>query len=135
MPPGAFPVGRVEAVGSGVVSPTATSAEAATALVDQGARLAVVTDGAADVVAADESTVWRLSVPRVAAVNAVGSGDSFNAAMSLALMDGADIPTALVKGVAAGAANALTISAASLDPLVAAALEDDVAVNSTTRGG
>jgi tagatose 6-phosphate kinase len=77
--------------------------------------------------------VWRLSVPELQAVNPVGSGDSFNAALSLAFMDGADIPTALVKGVAAGSANALTKSAASLDPLIAAALEEEVQVTTIRR--
>jgi fructose-1-phosphate kinase PfkB-like protein len=85
------------------------------------------------VVAADDTTIWRLSVPQVKAVNAVGSGDSFNAAMSLALMDGADVETALTKGVAAGSANALTLGAAMLDPEVARALEREVTVTTTGR--
>jgi 1-phosphofructokinase family hexose kinase len=126
-------VGRVEAVETGVVRPEATAVEAAAALADRGAALAVVTDGADEVAAANETTVWQLSVPRIQAVNAVGSGDAFDAAMSLALLDGADLPTALVKGVAAGSANALTISAASLDPKVAAALEADVTVTTSER--
>ena len=119
-------IGRIEAVESGVVSEDATAVDAAVGLVERGARLAVATDGAQEVAAADASTVWRMSVPPIEALNPVGSGDSFNAALSLALMDGADVPTALARGVAAGSANALTKSAASLDPEVAAALEDDV---------
>jgi tagatose 6-phosphate kinase len=126
-------IGRVEAIEAGVVAKDASAIDTATALVDRGARLAVVTDGADEVAAADASTVWRLSVPRVEAVNAVGSGDSFNAAMSLALLDGAGTAMALIKGVAAGSANALTFSAASLDPLVAAALEEDVQITTTSR--
>lgn len=126
-------IGRIEAVESGVVGEDATAVEAAVGLVERGARLAVVTDGAREVAAADSSTVWRLSVPRVAALNPVGSGDSFDAALSLALMDGADIPTALARGVAAGSANALTKSAASLDPEVAATLEHDVTVTTSNR--
>lgn len=127
-------IGRVEAVEAGVVADGAEAVAAATALVDAGARLAVVTDGASEVAAADTTTVWRLKVPRVEAVNAVGSGDSFNAAMSLALMDGADVPEALARGVAAGSANALTVSAASLDRATAAALEEQVEVSATRRG-
>jgi 1-phosphofructokinase family hexose kinase len=126
-------IGRVEAVESEIVEAAASAVDAALALVERGARLAVVTDGADEVAAADAETVWRLSVPELQAVNPVGSGDSFNAALSLALMDGADIPTALVKGVAAGSANALTKSAASLDPLTAAALEDEVQVTTIRR--
>jgi 1-phosphofructokinase family hexose kinase len=126
-------IGRVEAVEAGVVGSEATASETAAALVDRGARLAVVTDGARDVVAANASTMWQLTVPSVAVVNPVGSGDSFNAALSLALMDGSDLPTALAKGVAAGSANALTFSAAALDPLTAAALEDDVRITTNER--
>ncbi len=126
-------IGRVEAVESGVVHEEASAIEAALALVERGARLAVVTDGAEEVAAADASTMWRLTVPHIDALNPVGSGDSFNAALSLALMDGQAVAAALAKGVAAGSANALTKSAASLDPLTAARLEDDVAVTETPR--
>jgi tagatose 6-phosphate kinase len=126
-------IGRIEAADTGVIGTAATTVEAAIALVKLGSRLAVVTDGAREVVAADDTTIWRLSVPQVEAVNAVGSGDSFNAAMSLALMDGADVETALTKGVAAGSANALTLGAAMLDPEVALALEREVTVATTGR--
>jgi tagatose 6-phosphate kinase len=126
-------VGRVEVVEAGLAAVGASAPQAAVALVEHGASLAVVTDGAAEVAAADGARLWRLQVPRVAAVNAVGSGDSFNAAMSLALMAGADTASALVKGVAAGSANALTVSAASLDPAVAAALEQEVVVTELER--
>ena len=126
-------VGRIEVVEARLVAAGATATEAAMALADQGARLAVVTDGAEEVAAADASTVWRLDVPGVSVVNPVGSGDSFNAALSLALMAGADVGTALTKGVAAGSANAMTLSAASLDPLMAAALEDDVHITINER--
>ena len=126
-------IGRIEAVESGVVDEDASAVDAALALVDRGALLAVVTDGPLEVAAADAGNTWRLSVPKVQALNPVGSGDSFNAALSLALMDGIDLPTALAKGVAAGSANALTKSAASLDPLIAAALEDDVQVTTIER--
>lgn len=126
-------IGRIEAVESGVVGEDATAVEAAVGLVERGARLAVATDGAREVAAADADTIWRLSVPSIEALNPVGSGDSFNAALSLALMDGADIPTALARGVAAGSANALTKSAASLDPEVAATLEHDVTVTTSNR--
>jgi tagatose 6-phosphate kinase len=126
-------IGRIEAVQAGLAPEAATAVQAAIALVDAGAQLAVVTDGAHEVAAADGSRMWRLEVPRVEAVNAVGSGDCFNAAMSLALMAGAGLDTALIKGVAAGSANALTLGAAMLDPLVARALEDEVSLTTQER--
>lgn len=126
-------IGRIEAVEAGVVDMTAGAQDAAVALVVAGARLAVVTDGAMEVVAADHATIWRLGVPQVGVLNAVGSGDSFNAAMSLALIDGEDITTALVKGVAAGSANAMSLGAAMLDPEMAHSLEQDVTVTMARR--
>ncbi len=126
-------IGRIEAVEAALVEASADAIDAAIALVDAGAQLAVVTDGALDVAAADRHATWSVTVPVVDAVNAVGSGDSFNAAMSLALMAGADITTALTRGVAAGSANALSLEGAMLDPGVARALERDVIATMTGR--
>jgi 1-phosphofructokinase family hexose kinase len=126
-------IGRIEVIEAGLADVEAGAQEAAEALLAAGARLAVVTDGARDVVAVDRTTTWRLGVPQVRVVNAVGSGDSFNAAMSLALIDGADVTTALVKGVAAGSANALSLGAAMLDPAVAHRMEQDVTITVAGR--
>lgn len=126
--PDVVKIGRVEAVECGLVDEGATAMEAVEALVERGARLAVVTDGAREVAAADATHRWLASVPRVEAVNAVGSGDSFNAAFSLALMDGSSIETALARGVAAGSANALVLGAGMLDASAAHDLEQQVQV-------
>jgi fructose-1-phosphate kinase PfkB-like protein len=74
-----------------------------------------------------------VDVPQVETVNAVGSGDSFNAAFSLALMEGATLEIALVRGVAAGSANALALGAGMLDPLEARRLEREVRVTEEGR--
>ena len=127
--PDVVKVGREEVVQAGLVEPRSHLAPAAAiALVERGASLAIVTDGRQPVVAADAGHIWRVDVPRVEAVNAVGSGDSFNAAFSLALMDGAPLETALARGVAAGSANALALGAGMLDPLEARRLEREVRV-------
>lgn len=126
-------IGRIEAVEAGLVDARVTTLDAAIAVVEAGATLAVVTDGAHAVAAADRATTWRVSVPRVEAVNAVGSGDAFNAGLSLALMDGADVGAALVRGVAAGAANTMSLGAGMLDPDVAGALEPSISVVTTER--
>ncbi len=63
--PDVVKIGRIEAVEAGLVAPEASGAETAAALVDQGAALAVVTDGAEEVAAADATTSWRASVPTV----------------------------------------------------------------------
>jgi 1-phosphofructokinase family hexose kinase len=131
--PDVVKVGREEVLQAGLVEPQATSREAATALVDRGAVLAIVTDGRQPVVAADAGHIWRVNVPRVEAVNAVGSGDSFNAAFSLALLAGATLEIALGRGVAAGSANALALGAGMLDPREARRLEDEVSVSVERR--
>jgi tagatose 6-phosphate kinase len=131
--PDVVKIGRVEAVETGIVSDEADAVEAAMALVERGATFAVVTDGAREVGAADASHTWRADVPEVDAVNAVGSGDSFNAALSLARMDGESIEVALARGIAAGAANALALGAGMPDPEVVRELEAQVAVRATGR--
>jgi 1-phosphofructokinase family hexose kinase len=125
-------IGCIEAVEAGLVAAGASAADAAVALVGHGATLAVVTDGAREVAAADAVQLWLANVPQVEVVSAVGSGDSFNAAFSLALMAGASIETALAHGVAAGSANALALGAGMLDAAVVRELEQQVIV---TRPG
>jgi tagatose 6-phosphate kinase len=126
-------IGRDEAVEAGVSAHESSSREAAVALVGRGAGLAIVTDGSREVAAADARRTWQAGVPRVEAVNAVGSGDSFNAGLCLALMTGEAVEVALARGVAAGAANALALSAGMPDPAVAARLAAEVTVSSSGR--
>ena len=81
------------------------------------AALQLVQAGAADRVAvslghrgallATRDGVWRQPAPDVHAVGAVGAGDSFLAALTLALARGCDAPDALAWGSAAGAAAVL----------------------------
>jgi 6-phosphofructokinase 2 len=78
------------------------------------AALNLVRSGAAERVAvslghrgallATAEGVWRQPAPDVHAVGAVGAGDSFLAAMTLALARGCDAPDALAWGSAGGAA-------------------------------
>jgi fructose-1-phosphate kinase PfkB-like protein len=126
-------IGRVEAVEAGLVESGATALEAALALAEAGARLAVVTDGAGPVAAADAETTWAARTPVIEAINAVGSGDAFNAALSIALASGASIDVALGRGVAAGSANALALGAGMLDADVAYELEARVTVSQAKR--
>jgi sugar/nucleoside kinase (ribokinase family) len=72
-----------------------------------------------------------VAVPKLEVVNPVGSGDAFNAGLSLALMEGQPIERALARGVAAGSANALALSGGMLDPSVARRLEGDIPVETT----
>jgi tagatose 6-phosphate kinase len=131
--PDVVKIGRIEVIEAGLTTPDADSRDAAIALVDAGAHMGIVTDGAAPVAAADADTFWHVSVPHIEAVNPVGSGDAFNAALSMALSAHDDIAAALADGVAAGAANALTMTAGDLDVDVTRTLRERVTVTSTRR--
>lgn len=98
--------------------PITNPVEAAQAGTDLQARLegmVVVTLGAKGAVLVGEGGAWWATPPDVQATSAVGSGDSFLAGMVVGLESGARLPDALVCGVAAGTANALTVGGASFD--------------------
>lgn len=74
----------------------------------KGARYVVVTDGAKPALASDGAQTWRVSPPEIAAINPIGSGDAFTAALVWRLTLGDSLAEACRWGAAAGAANALT---------------------------
>jgi tagatose 6-phosphate kinase len=126
-------IGRVEAVEAGLVGPEDSALRAAIVLVARGAGLAIVTDGHREVVAADVERAWRAAVPPVEVINPVGSGDAFNAGVSLALLEGAPIEAAVARGVAAGTANVLALAAGMLDASVVRQLERDITVQAVEK--
>ncbi|MCU0511315.1 MAG: hexose kinase [Anaerolineae bacterium] len=93
--------------------PAETPAAAQTAARHIQARTAapvVITLGAAGAVLLTATgSAWQAVPPPVAALSAVGSGDSFLGALVLALAGGQPPEAALSRAVAAGAANTLTI--------------------------
>ena len=82
---------------------------------ERGAQRVVVTAGKAATLAFDGQTFWRTMPPSVAAVNPIGSGDAFTAALATRLLRGADLGEACRWGAAAGAANALTLMAGEVE--------------------
>ncbi|CAN5599020.1 tagatose-6-phosphate kinase [soil metagenome] len=128
-------VGLTEVREAGLVDATATPVEAALALAHAGARFALVTDGARQAAATDGRHTWIIDVPRVEAVNAVGSGDAVNAGLSMALAEGASVEEALARGIAAGSANALSLSGGDLDLDTVRRLETQVRVAMLTTTG
>lgn len=88
-----------------------SAGEAARRLRDRGMETVVITLGARGAVLADAQGVAFVAAPQIKAVSDVGSGDSFLAALVLALTEGADGVTALRRAVAAGGANALQTGA------------------------
>lgn len=90
--------------------------EAMRELRKRGARMVVVTHGRAATLASAENHRWRVTPPEVTAVNPIGSGDAFTAALTLRLAAKDDLGNACRWATAAGAANALTWMAGELDP-------------------
>ncbi len=82
--------------------------EAGRELRAMGVRRAVVTRGRDGAVAVCDNGSWRGRPPRVRAVSAVGSGDSFLAGVVLTLAGGGTMEEALRLGVAAGTACVLS---------------------------
>ena len=90
---------------------------AAAALVARGARAAIVTAGSAGAAlsSAAGDAAW-VSAPRVAAVNPIGAGDAFTAALAAALERGAHLVEAAVEATGAAAASVEMPLPGRLDP-------------------
>lgn len=82
---------------------------AARGFCQRGARTAIVTLGAQGAVAALGSQAWYAQAPQVEVMAAVGSGDALLGGFVLGFTRGMTILDALRLGVAAGAANAVTL--------------------------
>jgi fructose-1-phosphate kinase PfkB-like protein len=106
---------------------------AARALVALGARLAIVTDGPRGAGAADGRTAWQVEVPRIRALDPIGSGDAFSAALMVALDAGRSTEDALASAAATGTANAETLGAGRIDVGRVAALTTQVRVSRRVR--
>ncbi len=84
-------------------------------LIQRGAQRVIVTAGKEPALADDGTHVWRIRAPRIQAVNPIGSGDAFTAALTWRLVQGENLGDACRWAAAAGAANALTLMAGELD--------------------
>ena len=94
------------------------ASRAVAALLDAGARWALVTRGKAGalVVGDGGGRRWRLEPPRINAVNPIGAGDAMARGMLLALVNGASVPDASRYGTACAAAGALSPVSGGLHP-------------------
>lgn len=84
-------------------------------LFERGAQRVVVTAGKEPSLAFDGRNYWRITTPRIAAVNPIGSGDSFTAGLVSRLVRGDDLGEACRWGAAAGTANAITAMAGEVN--------------------
>ena len=98
------------------------AAEVAEALLDKGPRAVIVTAGSAGAALAQPGATEVYPALEVNVVNPVGAGDALVAGVAAALADGEELPAAVRRGMALGAASCETIPAALLDPARAAEL-------------
>ncbi len=110
------------------VGRSAWAVGAAAEIVQRGARQCIVTLGSEGAVWVTPDVVLVGEVPRIDAVNAVGSGDSFLAGIAVAIERGEDPERALALALAAGAANAMERYAGSFDVRVVEELAGSVVV-------
>ena len=101
----------------------------------RGAERIVVTAGNAATLAFDGQDFWRVTPPRIRALNPIGSGDAFTAGMVWRLLRGDDLGEACRWGAAAGAANALTLMAGELEMPEVQRLAPQVAVEKVLLRG
>jgi 1-phosphofructokinase family hexose kinase len=80
------------------------------AQLDRGSSVVVVTLGAAGLLAATDRRVWRITVPTIAALNPVGSGDLFLSGFITVLASGGGLEEGLCLGAACGVANAMSVT-------------------------
>lgn len=94
-----FPNGEEAAVLTGSTDPEIQCAQLAARY-----PLVVIKRGAAGAEAVEGARRFRVSAPKIEAIDTIGAGDAFVAAFLAARLDGADIQAALERAAAAGAA-------------------------------
>lgn len=93
-----------------------------------GARYAVLTDGGAPFHAASPENVYRVTPPKIRAINPIGSGDAMVAGLIHGFREGWPFDRTLAYATAVGAATALKWAIADALPEEIAALLEDVRV-------
>jgi fructose-1-phosphate kinase PfkB-like protein len=102
--------------------------EAIRRLLDKGPSWAVITMGAEGAVVSDGHGFWRITVPKVEVVNAIGSGDAFCAGLAVGLLWGHNVQDAARLGAACGSANATTTMAGFIELEQLAELQQKVGI-------
>ena len=122
-------LGELETLVGHALPDAAAQEAAARQLIDAGnAEIVAVSLGRDGAVVVSKDGVWRRAAPAVVARSALGAGDSFVAAMTVAIVDGWPLDAALDYGVAAGAAAVIAPNdggcrAADVERLFAASLK------------
>lgn len=95
-------------VGSALPDITAQTTAARDLIQGGQAEIVAVTSGGEGALIVSRDEAWAIAAPPVPARSAVGAGDSFLAALTLALVQGRPLRSALAYGVAAGTAAVLS---------------------------
>lgn len=75
----------------------------------------LVTSGPGEVLLGNGRDLWRIDVPTIRPVSAIGSGDSLAGGLAVALLNGETFPEAATLGIACGISNALHILPGQID--------------------
>ena len=75
----------------------------------RGAKAVLITRGGRTAFFTDGEVLLEITPPKIQAINPVGSGDAVTAGLATALNEGASMKSALINGMACGAANALNL--------------------------
>ena len=102
-------LGELEELAGHSLQDTSAQVTAARDLIaGNAAEIVAVTLGADGALLVSKNEAWRVATPPVEARSAVGAGDSFVGAITLAIAQGQPMDTALAYGVAAGTAAVLS---------------------------
>ena len=93
-----------------------------------GIGLAVVSRGAAGSIAGFGGKIYKVQVPKIQAVNPVGSGDSYVAGTAVALQRGLNIIDTLKLAAACGTANAMEAESGFVQKQTVESLLDQIKV-------
>ena len=89
--------------------------KAGQSLLKKGIDIVVLSLGERGALLFNKNDIYRASVPRIEAINPVGSGDAMIAGMALAISRGYDYETTIKEGVACGTANAMESETGKVD--------------------
>ena len=107
---------EIEALTGGRISSPEDAVREARSFMDSGIELPIVSLGADGSVAGWQGRMYRVRLPHLTVINAVGSGDSFVAGIAVGLRRGYEIEELLRFASACGAANVLEAESGAVAP-------------------
>lgn len=100
----------------------------AKSLIEEGIEFIVVSLGEKGAIVLDKNRVLKVGIPKIAAKNPVGSGDSMIAGFAVALEKGFDLEKMIIFGTCCGIANAMDDQSGTVNPRNVYSMMDKVVV-------